>query len=99
MSSCAVEAGTSCFPLLSDSSTANISMPTDKPTSDWNSENVSNNVVGFQCYQLRFTLIKVLSRFDGLLSIMLLALRVTFSLALAIIDFLFENFTQSPDEE
>ena len=102
MSSCAVEDGTSCFPLLSDSSTANISMPTDEPISDcsyWNSEAVSNSVESFRCYRLRFTLIDILSRFGGLLSIMLLALRITFSLALAIIDFLFENFTKSPDEE
>ena len=103
MSSCAVEDGTSCFPLLSDnSSTADLTISTDQPVSDcsyWKSDNVSNFVEGFRCFQLRFDLIVVLSRFGGLLSIMLLVLRVTFSLALAIIDTFFETFVQSPDEK
>ena len=103
MSSCAVEAGTSCFPLLSDnSSTADLTISTDQPVLDcsyWKSDDVSNFVEGFRCFQLRFDLIVVLSRFGGLLSIMLLVLRIAFSLALAIIDTFFETFVQSPDEK
>lgn len=103
VSSCIVEAGSSCFPLLSDdSTTVNITMPTNLPVSDcsyWNSPNVTNYVEGYRCFLLKFDLFLVLSRFGGLLSIMLLGLRITFSLALAIIDTFFETFIQSPDEK
>ena len=49
-----------------------------------------------RCFQLRFNLIDVLSKFGGLLFIMLFVLRITFSLALAIISILFEIFVQPP---
>jgi hypothetical protein len=102
-STCSVEVGTSCYPLLSDKfSSVDFAVPIDQPIDDcsyWNSENVSTYVERFQCFQLRFDLLAVLSRFGGLLSLMLLVLRITFSLALAIIDSIFENFLQSPDDK
>lgn len=100
---CTVEVGTSCYPLLSDnSSTADFAVPTDQPIDDcsyWYSENISTYVEGFRCFQLRFEFIAVLSRFGGLLSLMLLVLRITFSLALAVVDSIFENFLQSLDDK
>lgn len=98
-STCSIEVGTSCYPLLSDDSTAvDFAVPSNQPIDDcsyWNSENVSNYVEGFRCFQLKFDLLAILSRFGGLLSLMLLVLRITFSLALAIIDSIFENFLES----
>lgn len=100
---CSVEVGTSCYPQLSDNSSAvDFAVSTDQPIDDcsyWNSESVSNYVEGFQCFQLRFDLLAILSRFGGLLSLMLLVLRITFSLALATIDSTFENFLQSSDDK
>lgn len=100
---CSIEPGTSCFPLLNDNaSTVEFAFPTDQPINNcfyWFSENVSNYVVGFRCFQLRFDLLAVLTRFGGLLSLMLLVLRIIFSLVLAIIDSIFETFLQSSDDK
>ncbi len=103
-STCSVELGTSCYPIMSDiSSSVDFAVPVDQPIDDclyWNSENISNYVEGFRCFQLRFDFLAILSRFGGLLSLMLLVLRITFSLALAIIGSIFDNFLQSsPDDK